>query len=151
MRSRITLAAVALALLVSVAAGWLLESRAADQRDASPTGAYRVRVTQDGRELAALGLAELRAVGTATVVAQGSVQEGPRLIDVLRRAGVEDFTSVTVIGPGVRDKGHLELARAQVASDTVLSLAKKRGTVKVAGPAIPADERVRDVTEIRVR
>jgi len=151
MRTRVTLAAVALALVVSVAAGWLLESQVADRSSASPTAEYQVKVTRDGRELAAFDLAELRAVGTATVVAQGSVQEGPRLIDVLKRAGVEDFASVTVIGTGVRDKGRLELACAQVASDTVLSLAKKRGTVKVAGPAIPSDKRVRDVTEIRVR
>ena len=72
-----------------------------------------MRVTRDGRELASFDLAELRAVGTATVIAQGSVQEGPRLIDVLKRAGVEDFSSVTVLGTGVRDSGRLELACAR--------------------------------------
>lgn len=151
MRSRVTLTAVALALVVSVAAGWYLESRYASPSGAASGDAYRVRVTRDGRLLAAFDLDALRAVGTETVIAQGSKQQGPRLLDVLRRAGVDEFASVTVIGAGTRDSGVLDLPAAKVSSDTVLSVAKKRGTVKIAGPTISASERVRDVTEIQVR
>lgn len=151
MRSRVTLTAVALALVVSVAAGWYLESRYASPNGSASGDAYRVRVTRDGRLLAAFDLEALRAVGTETVIAQGSKQQGPRLVDVLRRAGVDEFASVTVIGAGTRDSGVLDLSAAKVSSDTVLSVAKKRGTVKIAGPTISASERVRDVTEIQVR
>jgi hypothetical protein len=151
MRSRVTLTAVALALVASVAAGWFFESRYASPGGSVSGDAYRVRVTRDGRLLAAFDLAALRAVGTETVIAQGSKQQGPRLVDVLRRAGVDQFASVTVIGPGTRDSGVLDLPSAKVSSDTVLSVAKKRGTVKIAGPTISAGQRVRDVTEIQVR
>lgn len=145
MRARVTLAAVALVLLASVAVGWFLENRAA------PTSAaYRVRVTQQGRVLASFDLAGLKAVGSKTVVVQGGQQVGPPLLDVLKRAGVTGFSAITVLGEGTRDKGRLVLKSADVASDTVLAVAK-RGTVKIAGPNIPQTMRVRDVTEIQVR
>lgn len=151
MKSRMALAVVALVLTAGVAVGWFFENWTVTPGGVSPAGEYRVRVTKDGRELAAFDLAELSAVGTATVIAQGSRQEGPRLADVLRRAGVGGYSSVTVLGAGTRDSGRIVLASAEVGSDTVLSVAKKRGTVKIAGPSIPANKRVRDITEIQVR
>jgi hypothetical protein len=149
MRTRWTLAAVALALVASVAAGWYFENQLAATGKPSP-GAYQVRVIRDGRELASFDLAALSAIGTQTVIAQGSLQQGPRLADVLKRAGVNEFSAVTVVGTGVRDSGRLDLASGDIGTDTLLSVAK-RGTVKVAGPRIPSNKRVRDVTEIRVR
>jgi hypothetical protein len=149
MRARITLAAVAFVLVAGVAAGWLFENRNAASAG-SPAGAYHVRVTRDGRELADFDMAALRAVGEKRVMAQGSPQVGPTLADVLKRAGVRDFSAVTVVGLGARDVGKLELSASDAGTDTVLAFAK-RGTVKIAGPKIPSKMRVRDVTEIRVR
>jgi hypothetical protein len=149
-RARVTLAAVAFVLVAGVAVGWLLEHRAASTAAASTSGSYRVRVTQDGRELASFDLAGLKAVGSKTVMAQGSPQVGPLLLDVLKRAGVAKFSAITVLGAGTRDSGRLELEAADVGTDTVLAVAK-RGTVKVAGPTIPSTKRVRDVKEIQVR
>jgi hypothetical protein len=149
MRARVTLAAVALVLVASVAAGWVFESQAS--RAAAPAAAgYQVRVTRQGRELASFDLDALKAIGLKKVVVQGSEQEGPTLLSVLERAGVRDFSAVTILGAGARDGGRLELGAEDVGADTVLAVAK-RGTVKIAGPRIPSDKRVRDVTEIQVR
>jgi hypothetical protein len=151
MRARVTLAAVALVLVAGVAAGWFFENQPSPATTvAGGSGAYRVRVTRQGRELASFDLAGLQAIGSKSVVLQGGQEEGPMLLDVLKRAGVDEFSSVTILGAGTRDSGRLELAAADVGPDTVLDVAK-RGTVKVAGPSIPKDMRVRDITEIQVR
>lgn len=153
MRTRVAMAVVALVLVASVAAGWALEHRSAATPtpvSASGASAYRVKVTRDGRELASFDLAGLQAIGMRSVTVQGGAEQGPPVVDVLRRAGVTAFTSITVLGTGARDSGRLDLPRSEVGSDTVLDIAK-RGTVKIAGPAIPWAKRVRDVTEIQVR
>jgi len=109
-----------------------------------------VRVTKHGRQLAAYDLQELKAFGMRKVVVQGGAEEGPALLDVLTHAGVSDFGSLTILGPGQRDSGRLELKASDVGPDTVLDVAK-RGTVKIAGPSIPRNKRVRDITEIQVK
>jgi hypothetical protein len=144
-----TLAAVALVLVASVAAGWYFEHRQTPAASTA-TDAYQVKVTRAGRVLAAFDIAGLEAIGMKSVVVQGGSEEGPALRDVLQRAGAGDFSAVTVLGAGSRDAGRLELKAAQVTADTVLDIAK-RGTVKIAGPMIPRDKRVRDITEIQVQ
>jgi hypothetical protein len=151
MRARVTLAVVALVLVASVAAGWFFENRPAPPPAVAPAlGTYRVLVTRGGRELASFDLASLQALGSKSVTVQGGVESGPPLLDVLRSAGVTSFSVITILGAGTRDTGRLELSAADVGPDTVLDVAK-RGTVKVAGPSIPRDKRVRDVTEIQVK
>lgn len=144
------LAAVAFVLIASVAAAWVLENRVVPPSSAATPGAYHVTVTRDGRELASYDLEQLRAIGVKRVVVQGGVEEGPALLDVLAESGVTEFDGLTILGPGRRDTGRLELDGGDVGPDTVLDIAK-RGTVKIAGPSIPRDERVRDITEIQVR
>jgi hypothetical protein len=161
----VTIAAVTLALLAGVAAAWWFESHtpsagtsahpagAAASTAATPAAApsgYAVKVTRDGRLLASYDLAQLEAIGMKQVVLQGGTEQGPPLLSVLDRASVGSFTSVTILGTGVKDSGRLVLASSEIGPDTVLDIAK-RGTVKVAGPNIPYDQRVRDITEIQVR
>lgn len=118
----------------------------------TPPSDYHVRVVQDGKELASFDLAALEAIGMKTVVAQGREQNGPTLLAVLKKAGVKDgFTQVTIIGSGMRDSGDLVLQRSAIGEDIVLSVAPKRSTVKLAGPTVPEDMRVRDVTELIVQ
>ena len=151
MRTRLTIAAVTLVLLAGVAAAWWFESSTPPSAaTVASTSTYRVRITRAGRELASFDLAQLQAIGMKTVVVQGGTEQGPSLLAVLERAGASDFTTVTILGTGTRDTGRIELGVADVGPDTVLDIAK-RGTVKVAGPDIPYDMRVRDVTEIQVR
>ncbi|MEI8081232.1 MAG: hypothetical protein WCI74_05245 [Actinomycetes bacterium] len=141
---------VAAVLVAVVAVGWILENRVAPVPSPGTPGEYRVRVTRQGDEIASYNIEQLRAVGMKKVVLQGGSEEGPALLDVLGKSGVSTFDSLTILGTGQRDSGRLELKAADVGSDTVLDIAK-RGTVKIAGPAIPRDKRVRDLTEIQVR
>jgi hypothetical protein len=146
--------AVALVLVAGVAAGWNFEYRAVPAASAGVTAsaasAYHVRITRGGRELASFDLAALKAIGMRTVVVQGGSEQGPALLDVLHTAGVAGFSALTIIGAATHDKGHLDIAAADIGPDTVLAVAK-RGTVKIAGPKIPRDKRVRDIKEIQVR
>jgi hypothetical protein len=150
-RARVTIAVATLVLVAGVATAWWFESVTPPAAmSAASTGGYHVRITQDGRQIASLNLAQLQAIGMRTVVVQGGTEQGPPLLTVLARVGATDFTTVTIIGAGARDTGRLDISVADVGPDTVLDIAK-RGTVKVAGPNIPKDMRVRDVTEIQVR
>jgi hypothetical protein len=138
-------------LLAGVAAAWWFESSTPPSASPAATAStYRVRITRGGTELASFDLAQLQAIGMKTVIVQGGTEQGPPLLAVLERAGASEFTTVTILGTGTRDTGRLELSVAEVGPDTVLDIAK-RGTVKVAGPNIPYDMRVRDITEIQVR
>lgn len=145
--------AVALVLAAGVAAGWYFENRstaASSAMRSASASTYHVRVTRGAHELAAFDLAGLRAIGERSVVVQGASQQGTALLDVLHKAGAGDFSAVTIVGAGTRDKGRLDLAASDIGQDTVLSPAK-RGTVKIVGPQIPRDMRVRDIVEIQVR
>ncbi len=146
MRRRVTLISIAVLLCGGVAMAWFAESRVSS---ASPAG-YHVAVVRDGQTLANFDLTALKAVGMIRVTAQGQPQQGPAVISVLSSAGVTDFARLTVVGLGVRDKGRLVLSRGKIGPDVVLAVSK-RGTVKLAGPSIPQDQRVRDVTELLVR
>jgi hypothetical protein len=150
LRIRVILAAVALVLLAGVAVAWIFENRISPAAPPGSPGEYHVRVMRDGRELASYNLGQLRALGMKKVVVQGGAEEGPPLLKVLSRAGVSEFDSLTIVGQGQRDSGRLVLSAAEVSADTVLDIAK-RGTVKIAGPAIPRDKRVRDITEMQVK
>lgn len=148
LRTRITIAAVTFVLVAGVAAAWWRENRATPAPSAA--GAYRVRVTEGGRELASFDLAQLETIGMKSVVVQGGTETGPPLLSVLSKAGASGYTTVTIIGSGARDDGRLEIGVDDIGPDTVLDVAK-RGTVKIAGPDIPREERVRDIIEIQVR
>lgn len=162
-RERIIVIAALVVLVAVVTAAWWFEDRTATSPGVGTSAvaggpatgtvgaaSYRVKVTRDGRQLATFDLAQLEAIGMVRVTLQGQPQEGPRLVDVLARAGVSTFATLTITGEGVRDSGRLEIARADVGADTVLAVAK-RGTVKIAGPRIAYDQRVRDVLVIDVR
>ncbi len=114
------------------------------------THAYAVVVTRDGREMHRFSLAELQRLHARTVKMQGQDETGPTLLSVLRAAGIDAFSAVTITGLGVRDKGELELERKQVDDRVLLDIAK-RGTAKLCGPDIPYASRVRDVIRLAVR
>jgi hypothetical protein len=143
-RNRLVMVVGVLALVL--VAAWGLDL----MQGGSAASDYRVRVVHDDEVLAVFSLDDLRAMESRRVVMDGQLQEGPALLDVLSAAGVEEFDAVVVRGMGVRDKGQLELKRADVNEDVLLDFAI-RGTVKLCGPEITWVDRVRDVEEIEVR
>lgn len=88
---------------------------------------------------------DVKALPLAQYMTEGKVEEGPKLLDVLARAGVDEFSEVVISGP----KSSQTLTRAQVDDRTVLDLTN-RGTVKLATPAIAKADWVKDVDLILV-
>jgi len=144
---RTRLISAAIVLVVLIAGAWAIELVA---RRAGAASDYRISVVRDGQVLRSFDLKALAKLPSHSAVMQGQKQQGPSLLDVLAEAGVEDFTVVTVIGQGVRDDGVIELSRAEVGENVLLDLAA-RGTMKLCGPDISWDDRVRDVERIEVR
>jgi predicted flap endonuclease-1-like 5' DNA nuclease len=92
------------------------------------------------------GMDDLKKLPLTTIFADGSPQEGPTLLAVLKAAGVAHFQEVAVTGR----EGTKKLARAGVTSDLVLDF-NNRGSVKLASPTMPRDERIRDITRIEIK
>ncbi len=110
---------------------------------------YVVVVIRDGEVLERFTMDDIRDFDMATVEVLGKFEEGPTLLAVLESAGVTDFERVHIGGMGIRDDGSITLTRAEVTDEVLLDIAN-RGTVKVVGPDIAWEDRVRDVTEIVV-
>jgi hypothetical protein len=113
-----------------------------------PDGAVLQVVTSDGKATA-FSLDQLAALPLASVTIEGKVEEGPRLLDILRAAGVSGFTQVILRGSR-GDNTTNTVTSAQVDSDFVLDFTN-RGTVKVATPSIPKDNWAKDIYLIEVR
>lgn len=141
-RSR-TLMALGAALALLVAAAWAAASLL------GPKDPYEVRVLDGSKILASFTVEKLEALGMVKIVVLGKAEQGPSLKRVLQASGVTSYSRLIIHGAGVRDDGSLVLTAEQVSDDVILDIAN-RGTVKVVGPDIPWDDRVRDVTEIIV-
>jgi len=133
-------AALAAAIALAWATEWWVSNNGAD---------YEVVVRQGDEVLARYDLEDMKAFPQSTVRALGKVETGPTLLSVLSDAGVEEFEAIRVIGPGVRDDGEIVLPSSEITPGVLLDIAE-RGTVKVVGPAMDWDDRVRDITDIVV-
>jgi hypothetical protein len=91
-------------------------------------------------------LDELGELPLATIQAEGKIEEGPKLMDVLNAAGVTDFSEVTLTG----SNGSITLPVEQVDDNTILDFTN-RGTVKLASTYVHKADWIKDITEIRVK
>jgi hypothetical protein len=89
---------------------------------------------------------DLKKLPLANLTVDGKVEEGPRLGDVLKAAGVTDFKEVTLSGSA----SPATLTKAQVDDNTILDF-NNHGTVKLASTYIPKPDWTKDVSEIRVK
>jgi hypothetical protein len=137
-------------LAVALIAAWSFELWASRETGTPTSSDYRLRVIRDERTLRSYSVSDLERLGAHRVFMQDQWEEGPRLLDALKEAGVTSFEQVRVVGLGVRDDGELTLDRSDIDGEVLLDIAK-RGTAKVCGPQIPYEERVRDVVELHVR
>lgn len=102
-------------------------------------------VKPDGSK-AGVTIEDLKTLPLKQVTAEGKVEEGPGLLEVLNFAGITEFSEVTLTGtssPAV-------LTRAQVDENTILDLTN-HGTVKLATTYIPKANWTKDVAEIVVK
>ena len=89
---------------------------------------------------------ELKKLPLATLTVEGKVEEGPRLSDVLKAAGITEFTEVSLSG----SSSPAMLTKAQVDDNTILDF-NNHGTVKLASTYIPKPDWTKDVSEIKVK
>lgn len=143
------LVAVVIALLLPACAGGA-ESNGSGGGSGGDGGTV-IRIVVGGDEAASWSLGELeRTVTFVDVEIDGDSQSGPRLVDVLAAAGVDDWEVGEVLGKGEGrsfDVG-LEISASEVDEGWVLDVSN-RGTLKLAAAELPRQEWVRDVAEIR--
>jgi len=137
-------ALVAAALAAAIALAWVTEWWVSEHGTR-----YEVVVRRGDAVLAVYDLDDMRALPQSTVKALGKVETGPTLLSVLEESGVSRFETLQVLGAGVRDDGEVVLSSSEVTPGVLLDIAE-RGTVKVVGPDMTWDDRVRDVTDIVV-
>lgn len=91
------------------------------------------------------------SVSFVDVDIDGDTQSGPRLLDVLAASGVGDWQTAQVVGMGegrTFEVG-LDIGVADTDDSWVLDVTN-RGTLKLAAEALPRQQWVRDVGEIRI-
>ena len=144
-KQTIALGVTVAVLVAAVALAWSLDLFARGSGSE-----YGVSIVRDEDVIRAFDLAELKSFKVRTLKMQGEVQEGPPLLDVLKAAGVEEFSSLTITGTGLKDTGQIVLDAEEIDRDVLLDFSN-RGTVKVCGPDILWENRVRDVLRIEVK
>ena len=102
-------------------------------------------VKADGSKFA-VTLDALKKLPLANITVDGKVQEGPKLMDVLKLASVTDFSEVTLTGSA----SPVTLTRAQVDDNTILDF-NNHGTLKLATTYVPMPNWTKDVSEITVK
>jgi hypothetical protein len=88
----------------------------------------------------------LKTLPLAQVTAEGKVEEGPYLSDILALAGVTEFKEVTLTG----SSNPVTLTFEQVDKNTILDF-NNHGTLKLSSTYIPKAEWTKDVSEITVK
>ncbi|MBL8077107.1 MAG: hypothetical protein JNM55_04030 [Anaerolineales bacterium] len=88
----------------------------------------------------------VKALPLAQVSAEGKVEEGPYLSDILALAGVTEFTEVTLEG----SSNPATLTFDQVDENTILDF-NNHGTMKLSTTYIPKASWTKDVAKITVK
>ena len=88
----------------------------------------------------------VKALPLATLQADGKVEEGPYLKDVLALAGVTEFTEVSLTG----SSSPVTLTFEQVDENTILDF-NNHGTMKLSSTYIPKANWTKDVALITVK
>jgi hypothetical protein len=91
-------------------------------------------------------LEAVKALPLANVQAEGKVEEGPYLKDVLALAGITGFSEVSLSG----SSNPATLTFEQVDENTILDF-NNHGTMKLASTHIPKADWTKDVVEIVVK
>lgn len=107
---------------------------------------YSFAVYLDGIKLKDFTFKDVLALPQTQVTAGGKVQQGPKLKEVLKAAGVAEYSKVKILGAWQET---YTLDKSAV-DDTVVLDTANRGTCKLAGSSIPKEGWVRDITRIEV-
>jgi hypothetical protein len=115
------------------------------------TSGYKIKIFSKNQLITSLGIEELQSLPQVSVeVGSDTPTNGPTLQSVLDKAGIKEFTQVTIAG---MSKGRIATAettlqKADITLEVVLDF-NKQGKTKLCGIRIPQDQWVIDVSEIR--
>ena len=110
------------------------------------SGALFVVVKPDGAEIG-FTWDDLKKMPLAQMSAEGKVEEGVKLMDVLTAAGVTEFAEVHLSG----SSSPVTLTFEQVKDETTILDFTNHGTVKLSTNYIPKADWTKDVARIEVK
>ena len=110
------------------------------------SGALFVVVKPDGSEVG-FSWDDLKKMPLAQMSAEGKVEEGVKLMDVLTAAGVTEFAEVHLSG----SSSPVTLTFEQVKDETTILDFTNHGTVKLSTNYIPKADWTKDVARIEVK
>ena len=114
------------------------------QPTAVSTALFQI-IKPDGTQFG-VTLDALKTLPLGQVTAEGKVEEGPYLSDVLALAGVSEFKEVTLTG----SSNPVTLTFEQVDKNTILDF-NNHGTLKLSSTYVPKANWTKDVAEITVK
>jgi hypothetical protein len=112
---------------------------------------YKIKIFSKNQLVSSLGIEDLQSLPQVSVdVGTDTPTNGPTLQSVLDKAGIKEYTQITVIG---MSKGRIATAetilqKAEITPEVVLDF-NKQGKTKFCGAQIPQDKCIIDVSEIR--
>jgi hypothetical protein len=118
---------------------------------ASVPAGYGIKITQNGKTLLVLSLADIDKLTSVTVSANGSNYTGPTILSILSLAGVTSYSKVTIVGFTKQRLATAELpvAKADLNANYIVRRTNQN-TYSLASPDVPFDNWVIDVNELRV-
>jgi hypothetical protein len=133
-----------LALLLSACAPAAAQTTESSQAVASSPALFQI-IKPDGTKFD-VTLDAVKALPLAQVQAEGKVEEGPYLSDILALAGITEFVEVTLTG----SSNPATLTFEQVDKNTILDF-NNHGTMKLSTTYIPKADWTKDVAVIIVK
>lgn len=107
---------------------------------------YTVKITQKDKELKSYTIDDIKKLPASKIEVEGKQEEGPSLVDILKDAGVQEYSRLTIKGAY---RTEATLTKEQIEKSSILDITN-HGTVKLATVAIPKKEWIKDIIEITV-
>jgi hypothetical protein len=90
-------------------------------------------------------LDSLKKLPLGRITVESKVEEGPRLPDIIKNAGIKKYKSVKITGKN----GSITLKKKDVTNKVILDFTN-HGTVKFSSPSVPKPKWIKDITTIKV-
>ena len=107
---------------------------------------YLVKVVYDGTETTSYSIEDIKKMPTTKFELDGSTEEGPSILNMLKENNIKDYSKITFIG---MMKDSVTLTKEQVEKDTLLDITN-HDTVKLATKAIDKNKWTKDIATIKV-
>ncbi|NOT05795.1 MAG: hypothetical protein HOP27_14470 [Anaerolineales bacterium] len=146
MKKNILLVSFLLFTLILSACGVSEAPGSTQQAEASSSSAALFQIIKADGTTFDVTLEAVKALPLVQLQAEGKVEEGPYLKDILALAGITEFTEVTLMG----SSNPATLTFEQVDENTILDF-NNHGTMKLSSTYIPKANWTKDVAQITVK